>query len=107
MMITWRHTNGDFPVPWTLETKIHIFYERTLGWQIHIAELIANGGIHLNGTVVAPIADSGFAVLQICFSYFETIGKYVGGHDRPTGKSRDSFKEGVKLVSPPLERIRP
>lgn len=100
-MITWRHTDADFPYPWTLDTKILIFYERTWGWQLHIAELIANGGIHLNRTEVAPIADAGFAVLQICLSYFETIAKYEDGYDR-SGDSRNYFKMGVKSVFPRL-----
>ena len=50
MMITWKHADTDFSYPWTLDTKIVVFNERTLGWQIQIAELIANGGTHLNGT---------------------------------------------------------
>ncbi len=102
MMITWKHADTDFSYPWTLDTKIVVFNERTLGWQIQIAELIANGGTHLNGTVVARIPDSGFAVLQICLSYFETIGKYVAGYARPRGMSPDYFKEGVKVVFPHL-----
>jgi hypothetical protein len=102
MMITWKNTDADFPAPWTTETKIQIFHDRTLGWQIHIAELVANGGKHLNGKTFPAIPDSGFAVLQICLSYFETIGKYMDGYAQPGGQSKHYFEEGVKAVFPSL-----
>jgi hypothetical protein len=102
MMITWKNTEADFPAPWTIDTKIQILHDRTLGWQIHIAELVANGGKHLNGQTLPAIPDSGFAVLQICLSYFETIGKYMDGYAQPSGRSGHYFKEGVKTVFPAL-----
>lgn len=103
-MLTWKNQDTDFPAPWTIDTKIQIFHDRTLGWQIQIAELVANGGKHLNGRTFPAIPDSGFAVLQICLSYFETIGKYLDGYARPTGRSGDYFKEGIKAVFPALNR---
>jgi hypothetical protein len=104
MMISWKNQDADFPAPWTIDTKIQIFHDRTLGWQVQIAELVANGGKHLNGQTFPAIPDSGFAVLQICLSYFETIGKYMDGYAQPGGQSAHYFKEGIKTVFPALNR---
>ncbi|MGH9380206.1 MAG: hypothetical protein ACRD2Z_06295 [Thermoanaerobaculia bacterium] len=66
------------------DQKVDLFYEQALGWQLHLAELVANGGTafgeegNREGKVVSSIRHSGFAVLQICLSYFETIGYYTG-----------------------------
>jgi hypothetical protein len=45
MWITWKHEETDFEAPLTFEQKVDVFYEQTLGWQLHIADLVANGGL--------------------------------------------------------------
>ena len=44
MWITWKHEHGNFGSRLTFEEKVDVFYEQTLGWQLHIADLVANGG---------------------------------------------------------------
>jgi hypothetical protein len=72
------------PSPLTYEQKVDVFYEQTLGWRLHIADLIANGGTTFGqckppqpGYAVRSIWHSGFAVLHICLSYFELVGSLV------------------------------
>jgi hypothetical protein len=80
-----------------LKKKINIFYQRVMGWQLHIADMIANGGIPLaGGEPMKQVRHSGFAVLHICLSYFETVGHCLGSNGRP------AFKEGVRSVFPGL-----
>ncbi|HEV8406992.1 MAG TPA: hypothetical protein VGQ34_03575 [Sphingomicrobium sp.] len=84
MMISWKHEDSTLPKSLTFPLKVDLFYEQAFGWQLHIADLVANGGTAFGengdrkGTTVSAIRHSGFAVLQICFSYFETIGYYTG-----------------------------
>lgn len=72
---------------------------------MHIADLVVNGGLPLDGgTTVQAIKHSGFAVLQICLSYFETIGKYQapkGSHK----KDNEYFKAGVQAVFPSIQKV--
>ena len=44
MWITWKHQDSQLSWPLTFEQKVDLFYEQTLGWQLHIADLVANGG---------------------------------------------------------------
>ena len=104
MWISWKHEDTDFSQPMTFDQKVEVFYEQTLGWQLHIANLIANGGTTFNefkrgipGYRVKGIRHSGFAVVHICLSYFETIGQCVW-----TGGSRACFEAGVREVFPSL-----
>jgi hypothetical protein len=107
MWITWRHQDTDFNRPLEFAEKVEIFYHQTLGWQLHIADLVANGGkmfpevkdgvpIKKTAGSVLPIRHSGFPVLQICLSYFETLGRYTG----VTSGSKAAFVAGVKRVFP-------
>ena len=99
MLISWKHEDSAISEPLTFEQKVDLFCEQTLGWQLHIADLVANGGIAFgengdrNGNTVSAIRHSGFAVLQICFSYFETIGYYTGASG-----SEAAFRQGVLVV---------
>ncbi len=103
MWITWKDQDADLACPITVEQKIGIFYEQIRGWQLHVADLIANGGSPLGGEAeVQRIPHSGFAVLQICLSYFETIGKYRG---LATGVRGAQFKAGVQSVFPELRNV--
>ena len=100
MKITWKHRDSDFPRPLSFETKVEIFYQQALGWQFHIADILANGGeVFGKGVRVGPVRHSGFAVLQICLSYFEAVAQYERGG---AGRSRDDFKAGVLSVFPKL-----
>ena len=101
MKITWKDTDDGLVWPLPIEKKIDIFYQQVLGWQLHIADLITNGGDPLGGGAkVAPIRDSGFAVLLICLSYFETIGKYQARVDGKRKKDNEYFKAGAQAVFP-------
>ncbi len=105
MWITWKDKDDDLIWPIPLEKKIDIFYQQALGWQLHVADLVANGGLPLDGgTTLLAIRHSGFAVLQICLSYFETIGKYQapkGSHK----KDNEYFKAGVQAVFPSIRNV--
>jgi hypothetical protein len=104
MKIAWNIDSKEiqWPPP-TIEEKIRIFYARTLGWQLHIADLLANGGQPLGKSDhIDPVEHSGFAVLHICLSYFETIGHYEHGDPPAAGVKGYFFKEGAKSVLPQL-----
>jgi hypothetical protein len=109
MWITWKHQDSQLSWPLTFEQKVELFHEQTLGWQLHIADLVANGGTAFGeegrreGNAACAIRHSGFAVLQICLSYFETIGYYTG---TPTG-SKAAFGAGVANVFPDLADAAP
>lgn len=81
MWITWKHQDTDFPDELRFEQKVEVFYEQTLGWHLHIADLVANGGTTFGefkagtlGYAVPAIRHSGFAVVQLCLSYLELVG---------------------------------
>src|SRR5437773_5833142 len=97
-MITWKYDDGQIPWPPTFEQKVDIFYHRLLGWQLHVADLTSNGGkplMHGEDTKPLPsLPHSGFAVLHICLSYFETIGQYQRINPATT-RDGDFFREGV------------
>jgi hypothetical protein len=102
MWITWKHEDADFAASLTYEQKVDVFYEQTLGWQLHIADLVANGGttfgefkLGTTGYAVASIRHSGFAVLHVCFSYIELVGSLV----QPTRQSSTkTFEAGLRAI---------
>ncbi len=102
MWISWKHEDSDFAGQLTLEQKVDVFYEQTLGWQLHIADLVANGGLTLgefksgrNVYKVPSIQHSGFAVLQICLSYIELIGSLVQATRQSPTKT---FEAGLRAI---------
>ena len=104
MWITWKDQDDEIVWPITIGKKIDIFYQQALGWQLHVADLIANGGYPLGGGAkVQRIQHSGFAVLQICLSYFETIGKYQAPADGNHKKDNEYFKAGAQTVFPCIQ----
>jgi hypothetical protein len=109
MWVTWKHNDINLSWPLEFDLKVDLFYEQALGWQLHIADLVANGGTAFGedgereGQPVTSIRHSGFAVLQICLSYFETIGYYTSD---PTG-SKEAFRKGVIEVFPKLADVDP
>lgn len=102
MWITWKHETQDFPAQLSFEDKVEIFYEQTLGWHLHIADLVANGGTTFGefkagkpGYTVRPIRHSGFAVVHLCLSYLELVGSLESPKPlRPT----KAFIAGVKSM---------
>ena len=106
-MITWTHDSQQIQWPPTFDMKVEIFYHRILGWQLHVADLVSNGGKALShdgsGEELPTVPHAGFAVLQICLSYFETIGQYRR-IKAATTTSTGFFKEGVHAVFPQLRQ---
>jgi hypothetical protein len=105
MWISWTHRDSDFSRPLTFEQKVDVFYEQTLGWQLHIADLMANGGRdygeagNREGPEVSRFRHSGFAVLQVCVSFFELVGSLVG----PAGTASNAdFRAGVEAILGPV-----
>jgi hypothetical protein len=94
MWISPNHQDTDFVEPWTLDDKITIFLDRTDGWQLAIAEQ------------AGAIPHSGFAVLHVILSYFETTSKYHAGFAQH-GQSKNHFNQGVELVFPTIAEIPP
>lgn len=109
MWVTWLHESSTLSSPLTFDQKVDVFYEQTLGWQLHIADVVANGGAaygepgNRQGASHDALRHSGFAVLQICLSYFETVGRYSGA----SGGGADAFKAGVRHVYPELDSFDP
>lgn len=104
MWITWKDKDDDLVWPIAIEKKIDIFYHQAWGWQLHVADLIANGGHPLEGEArVQPVRHSGFAILQICLSYFETIGKYQAPADGKRKGDNEYFKAGTLTVFPSIQ----
>lgn len=102
MWLTWKHEEADFSPPLTFDQKVEVFYEQTLGWQLHIADLLANGGttfgefkLGQGGYPVPVIRHSGFAVLHICLSYFELIGSLLQAKPQSSSKA---FNVGIRAV---------
>lgn len=81
----------DFSLPFSLEDKITLFEDRILGWKLNIADQLINGSQEKS-----PIRHSGYATLDIVFSYFEMIAKYEAGFTG--GESKKYFKQGVYSV---------
>jgi hypothetical protein len=92
MWITPNYQNTDFVWPLSIDDKITIFEDRTMGWQLGLANRIINGESGANA-----IPHSGYAVLNIVLSYFEMIAKFRDGYDQQ-GESQHYFKQGVYEV---------
>jgi hypothetical protein len=107
MWISPSFQDVDYPFPHSLATKIILFEDRTLGWKLDIADQIINGKKRDDGTEEKPpIRNSGFAALDIVFSYFEMIAKYEDGFvDTEKLRSRYYFKCGVYSVFPEFNQI--
>lgn len=104
MWISPSFQDDDFRHPLNIEDKITIFEDRTLGWKLDIADQIINGKKRPDGSEELPaIPHSGYAVLDIVFSYFEMIAKYDDGFAQ-IGKSKEYFKQGVFSVFPYLNK---
>lgn len=108
MWITWKHEITDFSDPLTFGQKVEIFYEQTLGWHLHIADLVANGGTTFGefkantpGYAVQPIRHSGFAVIHLCLSYLELVGSLESAQPlRPTKAFIAGVRSMPELIDP-------
>jgi hypothetical protein len=99
MWISPSFQDVDYPFPHSLDTKIILFEDRVLGWKLNIADQM------INGSKEQPaINHSGYATLDVIFSYFEMIAKYEAGFAK-AGKSKDYFKAGVYSVFPEFNHI--
>lgn len=104
MRISPKYQDTDFQQPISLDDKITIFEDRTLGWKLDIADQVINGVKRPDGTIERlSIPHSGYATLEILFSYFEMIGKYEDGYT-DYWESEKYFKEGVFSVFPNLKQ---
>lgn len=96
---------SEFDQPLSIDDKILIFKDRVFGWKLNIADCIINGGTSLSNDGklinIQKIPHSGYAVLDIIFSYFEMIGKYVDGYDQ-SGRSKHYCQIGLERVFPAL-----
>ena len=101
MRISWKHDDTYLSGEVPLDKMIDVFEAQMWGWQLHVADLIINGGRnHEDNAEVNPIPHSAFAVLQVCLVYFEAIGKYENGD---TGRdSKRLFLKGLLSVFPGL-----
>jgi len=106
--ISYRQASSDFPDNPTVDEKIDLFRDQTLGWQLAPADACINGVRRLGLLDGGPegIRHSGYAVLAIVFSYFEMIGKLRAGFAK-AGKSEYYFREGLLNVFPDLEAAGP
>ena len=106
MFISPKYQASEFPQPVSIDDKITIFEDRTLGWKLDIANQLINGKKKNDGTDErSPIPDSGYAVMDIVFSYFEMIAKYEDGYTDKF-QSKRYFKLGVFSVFPHLKQYR-
>ena len=105
--ITPTRTRSEFPRVLTQDDKIEIFRERVTGWQIDVADAVANGIKDRTGKVIkGEIEGSGFAVLDILLSYFEMIAKYRDGYC-DIGDSGKYFEKGFNMVFPEFREKSP
>jgi len=93
--ITPYTLSSDLHEPPTLEDKIRLFKEQTLGWQLDIADNCINSNL-------PGMRHCGFAVLFIIFSYFEMIAKMRYGYEGMS-QSQKFFERGVLDVFPDLK----
>jgi hypothetical protein len=95
------HRDGQFGSHPTIDQKIEIFNERVLGWQIDVAEDMSRqyfDALFAND-IKKPMRHSGFAVISVIFSYFETIAQYLQGASSHC-QSAAFFEYGFRDVYP-------
>lgn len=104
MQISWKHDDTYLAGQPTLDRKIDVFEARMWGWQLHVADLIVNGGQdHAGKGRIEPLPHAAFAALQVALVYFEAIAKYETGY---TGKeSRKYFIDGLLSVFPEVATL--
>jgi hypothetical protein len=86
------HYNTDFPNGLSFDQKVDVYVARVQGWQLEPAQRL----IDIDG-------HSGFAVLHILASYFESFAQFHKGASSKN-KSREFFKFGFNDVFPILDQ---
>jgi hypothetical protein len=104
MRISWRHDDDFLAGTSSIEKKVEVFEAQMWGWQLHVADLIVNGGRnHEDDRDVEAIPHAAFAALQVALVYFEAIAKYEAGF---TGRdSRKYFEAGILSVFPNIAAL--
>jgi hypothetical protein len=93
-----------FQQPISIDDKITIFEDRVLGWKLYIANHLINGNPTSDGIEPQPqINHSGYATMDIVFSYFEMIAKHENGYANTSSSGR-YFKLGIYSVFPELKQ---
>lgn len=106
MWISPSHQDTEFHHPLSIDDKMTIFEDRVIGWKLNIADQVINGKKRADDSIErSPIPHSGYATLDIVFSYFEMIAKYKAGFVK-NGQSKEFFKQGVFLVFPELRNLQ-
>ena len=90
--ISPRHSSDDFHGTLTLDSKVEVFIARVEGWQLGVAKEM----------IQKKVPNRAFALLHMLTSYFEMIAKYHAGFVGQR-RSREHFKDGVRLVFPAIE----
>lgn len=102
MFVSPNYEASDFPILCSIDAKITIFEDRIFGWKLDIADQLVNGVVGPDGNQDRfPVPHSGYAALDIVFSYFEMIAKYEDGY-LDFGKSKHYFRQGVYSVFPTM-----
>lgn len=102
-VISWKHDAAFLSGSVRIGKRIDVFEAQMWGWQLHVADLIINGGRdHSDTCDVGAIPHGAFAALQVALVYFEAIAKYEAGY---TGRdSRALFIRGVLSVFPEMAK---
>lgn len=103
--ISWKHEDTYLGRNASPEREIDVFEAQVWGWQLHVADLMLNGGRDHDGNEVAAIPHSAFAALQVGLVYFEAIARYEAGYTG-TRKSKEYFKKGLRAVFPSIASSR-
>ena len=106
MWISPNFQDTDFQYPLSIDDKITLFEDRTIGWKLDIADQVMNGKKFPDGSEERPpIQHGGYAALDIVTSYFEMIAKYENGFAK-NGESEKHFKLGVYSVFPEFRKFQ-
>ena len=113
MFISPTHIEDGTGLPFherDTEILIDLFYARTDGWQLEVADRCINGWEHngnpcittkdRQGRDVNYVPDSAWAVLQIVLNYFETVGFFKMGPKKYRSFHYNYFRDGVYDVFP-------
>lgn len=80
MKISPKYDGSKLRTP-SIDDFIDVFEDRLFGWHLNWAHHLKND------------EHAGFAVLHLCFSYFELIYSYKNGEDTKASTSKKAFKE--------------
>lgn len=99
--ISSTSTTETRPLPHSYKDKVELYHERFVGWKFNIANQLINEWKDNDGKLIPGIPHSGYAVLDIIFSYFESLGKHLEGFVELNPKVTESgkhFKIGIRAL---------